>query len=78
MNVSDFFFCSGEGKGESEAPGGGGGRFLIENPRRGGSPERGGWGGGGGGEGPGGHLRRIRGWGGPNIFCWGPKFPPRT
>ena len=35
-----FFFCSGEGKGESEAPGRGGGRFLIENSRRGGSPMR--------------------------------------
>ena len=33
-----FFFCSGRGKGESEAPGGegGGGRFFIENTRRGG------------------------------------------
>ena len=30
-----FFFCSGRGKGESEAPGGGG-RFFIQNPRRGG------------------------------------------
>ena len=36
VDVSDifnFFFCSGREKGESEAPG-----FLIENPRRGGSP----------------------------------------
>ena len=38
MDVSDifYFFCSGEGKGESEAPGGrGGGRFFIENPKAG-------------------------------------------
>ena len=52
MDVSNIFifFCSGEGKGESEAPGRGGGRFFIENPRRGGgSPTRGGGGGGGAG-----------------------------
>ena len=30
-----YFFCSGEGKGEFEAPGGGE-QFFIENPRRGG------------------------------------------
>ena len=46
-----FFLCSGEGKGESEAPGGGGGRFFIENPRRGGGPPGRGGGGGGGREG---------------------------
>ena len=37
MDVSDiylFFFCSGRGKGESEAPGGVGDRFFTENPRR--------------------------------------------
>ena len=31
-----IFFCSGEGKGESEALGGWWGRFFIENPRGGG------------------------------------------
>ena len=31
-----IFFCSGRGKGESEAPGGGGDPFCFENPRRGG------------------------------------------
>ena len=31
-----FFFCSGRGKGESEARRGGGDPFFIENPRRGG------------------------------------------
>ena len=40
VDVSDifiFFFCSGEGKGESEFAGGGGGsRFLLKNARRGG------------------------------------------
>ena len=38
MDVSDIFifFCSGRGKGESEAPGGGrADRFFIENRRRG-------------------------------------------
>ena len=42
VDVSDisYFFCSGEGKGESEAPGG---SVFIENPRRGGGfPGRGG------------------------------------
>ena len=44
-----IFFCSGEGKGESEAPGGRGGRAIfIENPRGGVSRA-----GGGGGGGPG-------------------------
>ena len=42
MDVSNFFFCSGEGKGESKAPGGwgGGSFFQIENPRRGGGAPR--------------------------------------
>ena len=31
-----FFFCSGKGKGESEAAGRGGVDDFIENPRRGG------------------------------------------
>ena len=74
MDVSDifYFFCSGRGKGESEAPeGGGGGRFLIESPRRGGVSRR------GGAERPGGCLRRIGelwggpGGGGPNFFFRG-------
>ena len=34
-----FFFCSGRGKGESEAAGRGV-RFFIENPRRGGGVSR--------------------------------------
>ena len=29
-----YFFCSGEGKGESRATGRGGGRFFIESSRR--------------------------------------------
>ena len=54
-----YFFCSGEGKGELEAPGRGGGRFFfIENPRRGGVLPREGLGGGGRGAGrvPAGNL----------------------
>ena len=45
MGVSDIFyifFCSGEGKGESEAPGWGRVGFAIENPRRGGGVSGGG------------------------------------
>ena len=59
MDVSDifYFFCSGRGKGESEAPGGVGDRFFffIENfhPRRGGGVLQ------GGAKGPGGCLLRI-------------------
>ena len=50
VDVSDIFFCSGEGKGESEAPGEVG-DFLLKNPRRAGSP---GWvRAGGGGQGAG-------------------------
>ena len=45
-----IFFCSGEGKGEPEAPGRGRGRFFIENPRRGVSQERRGGGGRGAGK----------------------------
>ena len=59
MDVSNilYFFCSGEGKGESGATArGGGGFFFIENSRRGGGLP------GGGGEGSGGCLRGI--WGG--------------
>ena len=44
MDVSDifYFFCSGEGHGESEAPemGGGGSVFLLKIPGGGGSPRR--------------------------------------
>ena len=65
-----IFFCSGRGKGESEAPGGGG-SVSLENPRRGGSP------GGGGAEGPGGCLQRIGEWGGGEFFFSGPKCLPR-
>ena len=35
-----FFFSSGKGKGESEAPGRAGGRFFIESLGRRGSPRR--------------------------------------
>ena len=61
-----FFFCSGRGNGESEAPGGGG-SFFIENPREG-VGER------DGAEGPGGCLRRIGeffGGGGAKFFFFG-------
>ena len=47
VDVSDifYFFCSGEGKGESEALGGDWGRFLLKIPGgRGVSPGRGGGG----------------------------------
>ena len=69
VDVSDifYFFCLGEGKGESVAPGRGGGRFFFsENPRRAGgfSHER------GGGEGLGGCLRGILG-GSLDIFFRG-------
>ena len=67
-----IFFCSGERKGESDAPGGGRGNdFLLKMP--GGGVSRAGA--GGRGEGLGGRLRGIVG-GGANIFS-GPKFPPR-
>ena len=38
MDVSDifYFFCSGEGKGDPEAPGEGGGRFLLKSQEGGG------------------------------------------
>ena len=74
MDVSDifYFFCSGEGKGESGATGRGGCRFLLKIPGKGGGGLP-----GGGGEGAGrvsaGHL----GGRGLNIFFGGPKCPPR-
>ena len=75
-----IFFCSGAGKGESEAPAGGV-QFFIGNPRR--VSWAGGGGGGrgagrvfaGGGEGPGECLREF-GWG-AKYFFGGLKFPPR-
>ena len=72
-----FFFCSGERKRESEAPGGVGGDFFSGKSQEGGGssgwvPSR-----GGRGEGPGGCLRGICGGGGLNIFFGGPKFPPK-
>ena len=71
VDVSDifYFFCSREGKGESEAPGGGGGRFFIENPRRRGGLPRG-WGRGAG------RVFAGNGGGGSKYFFSGAKFPP--
>ena len=75
VDVSDtfYFFCSGEGKGQSEAPGGRrGGRVSIENPRRGGGfPRK-------GGNGPEGVCGEFGGGGGGAkfFFFYGPKFPP--
>ena len=65
-----IFFPLGEGKGESEAPGRGGGRCFIENPRRGGSPTRGG---GGAGRVSAGNL----GGGGLNTF-FGAEMPTKV
>ena len=76
MDIWDiyFFFCSGRGKGESEAPGGEGDWSFIESPRRGGVPGVAGVGGAG----------RVsaaklevyaRGGGGLNIF-FGAERPP--
>ena len=70
-----IFFCSGRGKGESEAPGGVGDRCFIENPRRGGGGE--------GREGARGRevcgeLGNFEGGGGLNFFFSGPKCPPRN
>ena len=73
VDVSDIFifFCLGEGKGESEAPGGwGGGFFNVKSQEGGGSPE---W----VGAGPGGCLRAIWG-GGLNIFFFGAEIPQRV
>ena len=57
VDVSEIFFCSGEGKGESRATGRGGGRFLLKIPGGGGSPRM--W--WEGARGPGGCLQGI--WG---------------
>ena len=72
VDVSDifyFFFCLGEGKGESEPPGGGGERFLRKIPRGGGLPC--GW-----GPGAGRVFAGNLGGGGTKYFFSGPKFPP--
>ena len=68
---SFFSFCSGRGRGESEAPGGD--RFFIEKPRRGGGRP-------GGAERPGGCLRRIGEFlgGGLNIFFENQKWRLRN
>ena len=68
VDVSDIFYfsCSGEGKGESEAPGRWGGDFLLKIPG-GGSPSRV----GAGGRGAGRVFAGIFGGGGVNIFFWG-------
>ena len=73
-----FIFCSGRGKGESEAPGGGGGAPIFWWKSEGG-------GGPGGAEGPGGCVCGVLGnffWGGGgakylNFFFSGPKRPRR-
>ena len=75
MDVSDVFFPARWRRRGVRGTGGegGGGDSFLENPRGGGSP---GWV-GGGGEAPGGCLQELGGGGGLNIFCSGPKFPPR-
>ena len=75
VDVSDIFhfFCSGEWKGEFEAPGRGGGAIFYGKSQGGGGGLPGGW--GRGGEGPGGCLRGI--WvGGLNIF-FGAEIPTK-
>ena len=69
VDVSIFFFCSGEGKGSPRRREGGGGEFLWKIPGGGG-------GGGGGGEGPGGCLRGIWGWGAKYLFS-GAEIPTK-
>ena len=72
-DVSDIFnfFCSGEGKRESEAPGRGGGD-LLKIPGGGCLPG----GLGRGGEGPGGCLRGFWG-GGAKYFFFGAEIPTK-
>ena len=53
VDVSDLFFCSGEGKEECEAPKRGRSVFFFENRSQGGGLQQ------RGGEGPGGRLWRI-------------------
>ena len=76
MDVSDIFlflfFCSGEGKGESEALGGWGGNFNGKSQEGGGVSRVGG---GEGGEGPGGCLRGMGG--GLNNFLFGAEIPTK-
>ena len=63
-----FFFCSGRGKWESEAPGRGGFGFFIENPRRGGGVQEEGL---RGREGVCGELGNFEGWGAKYFFFRG-------
>ena len=70
-----IFFCLGEGKGESVAPGRGGGRVFYWNSQEGGGgvlPARGGGGWRGAGRVSAGNL----GGGGAKYFFSGPKCPP--
>ena len=74
MDVSDlfYFFCSVEGKGESEAPEGGGVGFLLKIPGGRGLSGEGGWRWGG-------CLQGIsRGGGGTKYIFSVPKRPPRS
>ena len=74
MDVSDIFhfFCSGEGKGESKAPGGVGRRFFFIEISGGGAFPGEGVGGGV----PGGCLQGIWG-GGGNFFFFGAEIPAK-
>ena len=74
VDVSEifYFFCSGEGKGESEAPGRGGGSvFFMDNPRRGALPN------GGGGRGAGRVFAGNLGGGGAKYFFLRAVIPTR-
>ena len=75
MDVSDFFFCSGEGKGKSEVPGRGEGvGVFYQNPRGVGGSQRGGGGAVGDWEGVRGEF--FFGGGGAKYFFSGPNCPP--